>query len=382
MGNDISPTEAARLARLYAQKMGFEQKIVNQIIAKESFQEWADTADFQSVLRNFRTLEEEKLKAQKVKAADKKEGVDEEEAEMIIDETASSEELANEFERNNPELKTKTLLILRSLLKESDNPETVLEKVRSVYKDPSLAHDALEFLQATSKGSLQKAVTEALSLFRAQFEREILAGKNIYHESRSFAEEGLGHPDALREMYRDITGNIRQPTELFDELFQHYKYEKMKPMIEFLLSAYGADLRSKGPSIERAELVKLVDDARLLQAFLGTYQFFKERMSLIDHQFSIYETTKPQLLNFELLARAYLDALKERYPSPIKFRDLGKQLSIYHHLAAEIVIFTQMRDAVRQVSPRLYRDERHRKSMLQSWIDLLENLEEEYEEEE
>lgn len=380
MGHEISPTEAARLARMHAQKMGLEQRVLAQVVAKEQFQEWAEKGDF-DIGRNFSTLEEEKLKQQKVKAVEKKQATDEEDAHIVIEESSGSEDLANQFERDNPELKTQTLLILRSLLSEKDTPEEILEKVQSIYKDPSLADEALEFLLATTSGALKKNVQKAAQAFRERYGREIAAGKNIFQESRDFSSQGLGSPTALRDMYRDITGNIRDPQTLFDELFKKYSYEKMKPTIEFLLSSYGSDLRSKGPSIEKGELLKLLDDARSLQAILGVYRFFKERMNLIFYQASVYETHFSDDLHFELLAKQYMQALKERYPSPTKFRDLGKALRIRKDLAKEIIIYTQMRDAVRGVSPKLYRDERHRKNLLKTWIELLEELEEEYEKE-
>ncbi len=382
MSHEISPAEVAAMARLHAQKMGLELKNMQQVIAKESLQEELDKGDFDSsIQQRFRSLEE-KLKSQKIKAVEKKEGVDEEDANIVIEESHPSEDLAQEFEKNNPELKTKTLLILRDHISVKDSPEEILAKVQSFYQDYSLADEALQFLLETTTGALKENVEEAIERFRGTYQREITAGKNIFADSREFSEKGLGSPTALRDMYRDITGTVRPPLTLFDELFQNFSYQKMETVIQFLLSSLGSDLRSKGPSIEPAELAKLVADARTLQAILGVYRFFQQRMGLIHHQLEVYETTMPMGLDFTMLAKAYMQALKERYPSPLKFRDLGKSLGVKKDLASEIVIFSQMRDAVRQVAPKLYKDERHRKSVLSTWIELLEELEEEYEEEE
>lgn len=380
MTHEISPTEAARL---YFQRMGIaQQTTMMQVAAKESLSDWAAKGDnFDGIARKFRTLEEEKAQAHKVKAAQKKEGLDADEEAFPLEEASSAEEIAYQFEKKNPEIKTKTLLQIRALLSEVDTPEEILSKVSSFYKDHSLLDEALCFLRATTQGALREKVDEAITLFRAEFGRQIIAGQNIYAESRAFSQEGLGDPSALRDLYRDVTGNIRTPSALFDELFSEYEYVKMETIIQFLLASSSADLRAKGPSIDPAELLKLVDDTKLLQAILGVYRFFQERMNQIHHQFTVYETPYPQHIGFELLAKAYLQLIKERYPSPSKFRDAGKRLQIYQKLAEEIIIFSQMRDALRQTSPRLYRDQKHKQSILQTWIDLLEDLEEEYEEE-
>lgn len=249
-----------------------------------------------------------------------------------------------------------------------------------IYSDFSLADEALDFLLETTRGSLRDNVMIAKKAFMEAYEREIKAGKNIALEAREFSDQGLGSPTALRDMYRDVTGNPRNAHALFDELFEQYNYSKMKTVIDFLLHSLGADFRSKGPSISRSELSKLMEDTRNLQAILGIYRFFKERMNMIISQFGSYHISLPPRVTFELLAKLFLKLLSERYLSPDKILQLARLLGIKEEVAAQIIIFTQMRDAVRQVAPRLYRNQKHKQDALNVIIEALEELEEEYSE--
>ncbi len=289
---------------------------------------------------------------------------------------------ADFFNRRNPEMNSQTLLILRGLLKETDTYEDILQKVLDLYPDYTLADEALDYLLETTKGTLHEAVRQAKDELNARFHREIVAGKNIAEQAREFSEAGLGSPTALRDMYRDITGNPRQVHDLFEELTKLFDYDKMKVASNFLFHSLGADLKSKGPSISRAELTRLVEDTRSLQAILGVFLFFKERMKLIYSQFSNLDLDYPDALTFEILAENFMQLIRERYISSDQVKKLAKKLGISHEVLAQIIIFTQMRDAIRGVSPRLYRDDRHRREALEAILEALEDLEEEAEEEE
>ena len=64
-----------------------------------------------------------------------------------------------------------------------------------------------------------------------------------------------------------------------------------------------------------------------------------------------------------------------------KVFQLALKLGISADVLAQIIIFNQMRDAVRGVAPKLYRNEQHRHDVLMSFIEALEELEEQIEEE-
>jgi len=61
---------------------------------------------------------------------------------------------------------------------------------------------------------------------------------------------------------------------------------------------------------------------------------------------------------------------------------MGIKLGLSYDEMSQIIIFGQMRDAVRGVAPRLFRSNQHRHDVLMSFIEALEELEDRLEEEE
>lgn len=282
----------------------------------------------------------------------------------------------------NPELDIKTLLILKSHLSENDTTDEILKKVLDVYSDYSLADDALAYLEKVSEDRMIARVRETRSNFNDQFGREIKAGKNITAEALAFSKAGLGSPTALRDLYRDITGNPRTPNQLFQELAKLFDFEDLKKVIKFLLNSMGRDLKAKGSSIPRALLYRLLTETRNLQAIFAVYLFFKGRMSILYRGFDHYDLYYPKQLTFEKMAQLFMSLLEDRYPSPVKVLKLSKELGIDEELIAQILVFTQFRDAIRGVAPKLYRDNKHRQELLNAYMDTLEELDEALEEEE
>jgi len=105
-------------------------------------------------------------------------------------------------------------------------------------------------------------------------------------------------------------------------------------------------------------------------------------MKLVYSSFDREGLSMTSRVTFELLAKLFVKFLMERYPSAEKVLQLGMQMGLSDELIAEMIIFTQMRDAVRQVAPRLFRNEQHRQDVLMTFIEALEDLEDKMEEEE
>lgn len=373
MSGPIEPVDSSESARIQRQEQSDAQKSnIIQVAVQESFTQWGDEAAFNPIMmaRRFESLDE-KRKKQKEEALEKKAG--EQRIERV-------DEISEDFSRKNPELQARALLVLRTRLTSSDTAEEILRKVLESYPDHSLADEALDFLIETSSGDLLERVKKAKEDLNATHGREVRAGRNMGVQAREFATQGLGSPTGLRDIYRDITGNPREASNLFSELSDKFTYGKMKSVINFLLHALGADLKSKGPSIATGELHRLMTEARNLQAILWVYRFFQSRMKLIENSYKNAGFTLR--LNFEMLARVFVQFLKERYPSMDKILALAAKLGLSDEELEQIIIFTQMRDAIRGVAPKLFRSEQHRQDVLMSFLEALEELEEKLEEEE
>jgi type III secretion protein W len=296
---------------------------------------------------------------------------------------SDAETSAERYSQRNPELEKQKLLALLASLRDSDSSEEILARVLESFSDPSLADEALEFLQETTSGRVQEAVKGARQLLNEQKPVDVAAGRNMGAESRQFsAEKNLGKPGELRDLYRDVVGNPRDHNALFDELSKAYKYDQLKDVINFLFSSLGSDLRSKGPSIPRGELYRLMTETKVLQSILGVYSFFEKRFGLVSKMLTSRGLPVPRKLTFESMAKLFMQLVEERYPSSMKILRSGQSLGLSSDLIAQLIVYEQFRDAIRGVSPRIYRSLKHRYDLLMAILEALEELEEELDEEE
>lgn len=371
-------TQSGRLSKLQAlQKHSIEVES-----AKNAFQEWSDEASSPiNIRRNFETLEVRIRK--KTRKEDSQELENEEKIEedsVTIKDVEKIEFSSESFEQLNPEFDKKGLQVLRARISLRDTPEEILRKVLQSYPDPTLADEAFDFLLQTSQGELAERVGIARALLKKNYDREIRAGKNIENEARAFSLKGLGSPTGLRDLYREITGNPRDANTLFNELTHKFEFKDMQSVSMFLLHSLGADLKAKGSSIAKGELHRLMTECRQLQAFIGLFRFFNSRMKIMQNTMAKNGIAFPVLLTFESLARSFMKFLQERYPSPDKVAQLLKSLGIPDELIAHLIVGMQFRDACRGVAPRLFRSDQHRQDLLMSFIEYLEEIDEQLEE--
>lgn len=377
MQDDIAPIQPTESSKVQKQEQAEARKMaINQEASQINMLEYGQEAAFNAVemSRKFEKLEEKYGRAR----AEKKEADNETE----VVEVEEVEKLTEEFQRKNPELEARALKMLRGQVSGRDSSEEILRKTMKSFADPSLADEALDYLEQTSRGDLAKKVAKAKENLNSTYGREVAAGRNMGAEARAFSKEGLGSPTGLRDLYRDITGNPREATTLFEELQGKFDYEKLQTATNFLLHSMGADLKAKGPSIPPGELHTLMTECRNVLAILWVYKFFRGRMDLIASSFERSGMLMPSRITFEMLAKMFIAFLRERYPSMDKVFQLALKMGISADLLAQVILFTQMRDAVRGVAPKLYRSEQHRHDVLMSFIEALEEIEEQLEEEE
>ncbi len=374
----VPPITPEQLLAQRAAKAELQAYAIAQESSSEEFTEWSELSAFNplAMARRFEPLEVKTRKKDKEEESSKTQ-----EGKRIL-EVKRSEEVSDKFQKRNPELQARTLLILQSRISKDDSAEEILRKVREFYTDYFLADEALDFLLETADIEFAANIREAKESLNNNFGREVRAGRNTAEHARAFSAQGLGNPTALRDIYRDITGNPREPTTLFEELNKNFSFEKMRSLIDFLLHAMGADLKSKGPSISRAELHRLMTEARTLQAILGVYKFFRSRMRLIESSFRRRGLNVPDRLKFEELSRLFTKFLQERYPSVEKALHMAIALGLSDELEAQLILYTQFRDAVRGVAPRLFRSEQHRQDVLMTYIETIEDIDDKLEEDE
>lgn len=385
MSDRTEPIEPVRDPILHAQQVQAAQKMAQYAIlqesAREELSEWQDLNAFNplAIARNFQTLEQRRLREkQRQDEADRAEQAGEE-GPLPIEKLS---EVAEQYSDKNPELHARTLLLLRSRLKREDSTDEIIRKVKEFYPDVALADESLDFLIETSEAGMREQLVQTKEELNQLYGREIKAGRNMGIQARTFSQQGLGSPTALRDLYRNLIANPRDAHTLFQELSGAFQFEKMKIVIDFILHSLGADLKAKGPSISRAELSVILTEMRNLQAILGVYKFFLARMRMLLSGFDRAGVSFPPRITFEVLAKVFMKFIQERYPSVDKAKLMAYQLAFPKELPLQILLFLLFRDAIRQVAPKLFRDDRHRQDMLMCLIQTMEELEEELEEEE
>lgn len=291
-------------------------------------------------------------------------------------ESKSEEDLAQNYNKRNPELPSDKLRSLKESIHKGQSPEEILEQVDKAFEDATLADEALEYLEKSTEGPLQDKVKAAKALLNELHGREIIAGRNVDAAAKSFHKQGVGqNPTELRNLYRDITGNPRDHNTLFTELSEKYPFDDLKLLTKFLLKGLAYDLKSKGPSIQAAELIRLMTETRNLQSILWIYLFFKSRQKMMRMLYKRYglkdKKTKP---SFEKLAKEFIKLAEERYPSVMKLLKQGDQLDLDD--LEKIIVFMQYRDAIRGLSPRIYKTNRHKQDLLLVILETLDELEE------
>lgn len=382
----VNPTDSVHARRMQMMRLAQMQKEslmeARLLNVERSMTERTEEALFNpfAMMRNAETLE----KRLRRNEASQRHAETEEEEQVdtkLIDDVTKT---ANEFQERNPEMHKRALLGLRASIFPDDTAEQILAKVLKSYPDKFLADEALDFMIGTSDPStkLGRNLREARNLLNERYGRDVRAGRNINQEAQEFSKQGLGTAGGLRDLYRDVIGNPREPLALFEEMLEKFDFNKMKSILKFMFHSLGADMKARGPSISRIELQRLFTETRTMQAILTVFRFFYGRMSLIQGSFARADLALPSRITFEMLARLYVQLLSERYPTPDKVLRLANQMGVSEELMAQIILYTQFRDAIRGTSPRLFRNERHRQDLLMTLIETISELDDLLEEEE
>lgn len=295
---------------------------------------------------------------------------------------------AEEFSKNNPDLKPATLVSVRDLIKGKSKDE-ILVILKKYFPDITNTYQVLQFLlENVDEGdaSTRTALEEIKSTYDTpESQRQIKAGLNIMEEAFEASKKGLGTSQSLKDLYRDITGTHREPYDIFKELSQKYKFEDLEKVIKFLFKAFGDDLR-KEPSIERAKLQNLITETKTLQAIRHVYLFFKKTEPRMDSQIRSLTNThsalsggpmvaKPSQLTFENMAKQFMTLAEERYPSADKVLQAAAKLGV-QSIEEKIIVISVFRDAVREVAVnKIYRSIQHRDDLFNAIIEALEELE-------
>jgi type III secretion protein W len=134
---------------------------------------------------------------------------------------------AQDFHGRNPELDPDELIDCLLEVGRAETEKEVSETVERFFKDPTLRDDAYDFvIDMCTEDSLREKAQKAAKAFRENDRNaiDIQAGRNMTQQAREWAEQGLGSPTELRDLYREIIHSQPSVMELFKLLISRYPY--------------------------------------------------------------------------------------------------------------------------------------------------------------
>ncbi len=370
------------------------------------------------------------------------EPVEDSDSEEYDNEAEDVQEIQDKHKSKYRQHKIGKLNNLRNKVPPKATKEQILKAVTDLYpSDADLADEALDFLAETSVDPADKTITElAKKEFESTHQNEIEMGLRVANE----ALKSDVSPSMLRDLYRDIThNNQREPRPLFIELTTRYKGQNLKEVYKFLLHAAGAEINAEGSMIEPGMMASIVKEIRTLQSLIALTNYFKaqnprlgkelekvgvepkiqegeeETPTKIEEESSEHESGEiedeeeedllddkapkeaspiEKALDPLILSSLFLDFATAAYPDPVQIKEkistLIKEIAVENldsiqNVKTEIIFGSVMRDAVRQVAPKIFQRIPHeepkvtftkRDLVFDAFIDTLENLEDELEE--
>lgn len=272
-------------------------------------------------------------------------------------------------------------------------------------QEPDVAQvdKALDFLLEVLKSKIDSAKNDEIKKAFQKIFDNISAVKEQYHKENQkdietaqkiidiadlVAQEGKKEASQAIKDLRDIVNN---PQDLSTK-FSYYKnkgysFKDMKHEIDLIFKYVG--FKFKDAELLPAEMSRLIDETRTLQAILQIFRHFKRGMPLIHSLLSRKSIPIFPNLNFEFLGSIFMKMVDERYPSPDKITLFSQSLadrsvsSEYLRVMMRIIFLNSIRDAIREVSPfKVFRSIQHRHDLYYAIIAALEDLEDALEEQE
>ena len=237
--------------------------------------------------------------------------------------------------------------------------------------------DLLEQMLGESEGDLAQLVKDARAQLMAEKGPDVKAGLNLAQEVNARAatpEEMQG----LRDLYRSEVFGFTKPQECFRSLLAARGEAGLKDAISFLLAGCGADLAASNPSMDPAQLRRILLDLQcvdVLQTVLGDLDKLGARMQL---QFG--EACR---LTGQQMTGRVLDFTEEAFVTSAGIGAFVGETGV-QALLARMDFSRELVALFRRLSPRLFGKETDRQKLVdaaQEHLDGLISLEEEAEQE-
>lgn len=236
--------------------------------------------------------------------------------------------------------------------------------------DPSHQFAMLDILEQAFDGSedqLRTLVRQAKAMLAEAKGPEIRAGINLAEEVNARATTPAEMQD-LRDMYRGEVIGFTKPQECFRALLSSRGPEGIKSAIEFLIAGCGIDLKSAFPSMDRAELGRILTDLGCVQVLQTVMESLEKLIARMGNEFG-----EKCLLNGEQMTGRVMDFTEQSFVVAAGIAAFIGECGV-RKLLAKIDFAQELTILFRKLSSRLFPREGDRQRLLDATQEHLDSL--------
>ena len=260
----------------------------------------------------------------------------------------------------------------RQSLRSGQRPDAgeMLKNLARESTDPSHQFamlDLLEQMLGQGETELRDLIRQARSQLMTEKGAEIKAGINLAEEVNARATTP-GEMQELRDLYRSEVVGFTKPQDCFRSIVANRGAGGLADAIEFLIAGCGADLKSGSPSLEAAQLGRILTDLGCVQTLQTVLERLTQLGARMERQFG-----EPCFLNGEQLTGRVLDLTEQAFVASAAVAHLVGDCGM-RKLLAQMDFTRELTRLFRQLSPRLFSKEGDRQRLVDAAQEHLDGL--------
>jgi type III secretion system YopN/LcrE/InvE/MxiC family regulator len=250
------------------------------------------------------------------------------------------------------------------------DPDALLKELARESRDPSHQFamlDLMEQMLAEGETQLLDLVRRTRTQLMAEKGADIKAGINLAEEVNARATTP-GEMQELRDLYRSEVVGFTKVQDCFRSLLASRGPAGLADAIEFLIAGCGKDLAAQSPSLEKAELGRILTDLQCVQVLQTVMDALSKLSARMGTQFA-----DPCLLNGQQLTGQVLELTERPFVPPEAIANLLGECGM-RKLLAQMDFTRELTRLFRQLSPRLFAKEGDRQRLVEAAQEHLDGL--------
>ena len=250
------------------------------------------------------------------------------------------------------------------------SPDSLVKELARESSDPSHQFamlDLLEQMLGEGETALLDLVRRARTQLMAEKGPDIKAGINLAEEVNARASTPAEMQE-LRDLYRSEVVGFTKVQDCFRSLLAQRGPSGLSDAVAFLLAGCGKDLASQSPSMDKAELSRILTDLQCVQVLQTVMDALSKLAARMGAQFA-----DPCLLNGQQLTGQVLELTERAFVPPEAIAHLLAECGM-QQLLSKMDFTRELTRLFRQLSPRLFAKEGDRQRLVDAAQEHLDGL--------